>query len=702
MSSQAFAGLIGNASILLMLGLLYDFIYEKTFRWKKAAPFVTGVIIGFIGIIVMTAPWRMSQDVIFDTRSILLSITGLFFGLIPAVIAVVMTSFYRIFLSGAGALPGVLTITSSAIIGLGWRWFSKRRFFEISLKELYLFGIVVHLDMFLCMLALPEKARTDFFSEIAVPVILIYPLASMLMGKMLLNQKERAKDKKAIENEKEKLSVTLNSIDDAVVATDIQGRITIINKVAQKLSGYSESSASGKMLADVINIVDESGSPVLKGRLEKVIKNGMTVNLTDKAVLVSIDGTRCVVETVISPIRNNDETAGAVIVFRDMTERNRISEKLRNTEKLESLGIMAGGIAHDFNNLLSGIYGNIELAMVKNNSPEVRTHLQSAINVFARTKELTRQLITFSKGGSPDLKADDIRPVVKDSALFAMSGSNSKCEVDMPRDLWNARFDRNQVGDVIHNLVLNAVQSMPLGGTVRITGQNTMAEKYPSLKLNPGRYVKISVSDTGTGISKEDMGRIFDPFFTTKKGGSGLGLPTCFSVIKRHDGAIDIESEIGNGSTFSIFIPAAREKEGAAKEKAGNHPFTTGTGRKMLVMDDEHFVRDILGTILEESGFDVEKVKDGTEAVQMIRKVKDKNSRFFACFLDLTVPGGMGGVEAAEIIKDYDPDILLFAISGYSEDEVMTDPLKFGFSGSIRKPFKIAELKNFLSIYIKN
>lgn len=701
MSTQAFAGLIGNASILLMLGLLYDFIYEKTFRWKRIAPFVTGVIIGFIGIILMTAPWRMSQDVIFDTRSILLSTAGLFFGSIATLIAVLMTSLYRLYIGGAGYLAGILTITTSAVIGLVWRWFSKKRFSEISLKELYLFGIVVHIDMFMCMLALPAQARANFFSEIAVPVIIIYPVASMLMGKMLLSQRERARDKKAIESEKEMLFVTLNSIDDAVIAADISGKITVINRIAEKMAGYTEGKAVGRLLTDVINIVDEKENPLLKGCFEKVIKNGRAVNLAGRPFLVSIDGTRYAVECVVSPIKDDALTTGAVLVFRDMTERNILSEKLRNTEKLESLGIMAGGIAHDFNNLLSGIYGNIEIAMIKNDPAEIKTHLQSAVNVFARAKDLTRQLITFSKGGTPDLSADDIRPVIRDSALFAMSGSNSKCEIDLPEDLWNAKFDKNQISDVIHNLVLNAVQAMPAGGTVRITGHNEMAEKYPVLKIAPGRYVKISVTDSGAGILKEDMNRIFDPFFTTKKTGSGLGLPTCFSVMKRHNGAIDIESEHGKGSTFSIFIPAAKEKEKSVKEKVTPSYAVIGAGRKVLIMDDEHFVRDILGTILVESGFSVSLVKEGAEAIQMIRKFK-KGSGYFACFLDLTVPGGMGGLEAAKIIKDYDPGIHLFAFSGYSEDEVMTDPLKFGFSGSIRKPFKISELKDFLSIYIKN
>ncbi|HNW81523.1 MAG TPA: LytS/YhcK type 5TM receptor domain-containing protein [bacterium] len=702
MNYQAFAGLVGNASILLALALIYDFVSEKTFSWKRIAPLIIGILIGIVGIVVMTSPWRMSEDVIFDTRSILLSTTGLFFGFIPTAIAVVMTSVYRVYLGGAGVLSGVLTITTSSFIGLVWRWFSRKRFSDISIQELYLFGITVHLNMFLCMSALPDQARSSFFSEIALPVIIIYPVASMLLGKLLLQQKERAGDKKAIEKEKEILSVTLNSIGDAVIATDIEGRITVINKIAEKISGWPANLATGKFLSEVFYVVDEKNGKRLENPVNAVIKSGRTINLPNHTILISRDDRRYIIEDSASPIKDKDKIIGVVLVFRDVTEKSKLSEKLRNAEKLESLGVMAGGIAHDFNNLLAGIYGNVELALAKSDSKEVNGYLQSALNVFVRAKELTRQLLTFSKGGSPELRAGDLEPVIKDAALFALSGTSSVCDFDLPDDMWNAKFDKNQISDVIHNLVLNAVQAMPMGGAISISGQNIMAEKSPALKLAPGRYVKISVKDSGAGISKEDMSKVFDPFFTTKKGGTGLGLPTCFSILQKHNGTIEVDSDFGNGSIFSIFIPATKGKEIIADEQLSQSHAVFGDGRKILVMDDEYFIREVLGSMLEQLGFSVDKANDGASAIQKIRKIKDKKDQYFACFLDLTVPGGMGGLEASKIIKDYNSEIRLFASSGYSEDAVMVDPQKFGFSGSIRKPFKIMELKEFLSLFIKD
>jgi signal transduction histidine kinase/CheY-like chemotaxis protein len=448
--------------------------------------------------------------------------------------------------------------------------------------------------------------------------------------------------------------------------------------------------------------VDEKSGERLESPLNTVIKNGRTVNLPNHTILISRDGRKYIIEDSAAPIKDKDKIIGLVLVFRDVTEKSKLSDKLRNAEKLESLGIMAGGIAHDFNNLLAGIYGNVELALTKSDSNEVKEYLQSALNVFVRTKELTRQLLTFSKGGSPDLKAGDLEPVIKDAALFALSGTSSVCDFDLPDDLWNARFDKNQISDVIHNLVLNAVQAMPQGGSILISGQNIMAEKSPALKLTPGRYVKISVKDSGEGIPKEDMLKVFDPFFTTKKGGTGLGLPTCFSILQKHNGTIEVESTLRNGSTFSIFIPATKGKETSVDEPQPESGTVFGNGRKVLVMDDEYFIREVLGSMLEQFGFSVNKVKDGTEVILKIRQIKDKKDQYFACFLDLTVPGGMGGKEAAVIIKDFNPSIHLFATSGYSEDEIMLNPQKFGFSGSIRKPFKILELKEFLSLFVKD
>ncbi|HQJ60067.1 MAG TPA: LytS/YhcK type 5TM receptor domain-containing protein [bacterium] len=502
MSYQAFTGLIGNASLLLALGLMYDFVSDNDVFKGKSAPYVTGFLVGLLGIVVMMNPWRMSSDVVFDTRSILLSLTGLFFGFIPSLVAAVMTSIYRIYNSGLGVYAGIATIISSSAIGLLWRYTAKKRLSSVSMSELYFFGIVVHIGMLFCMLLLPVEARSVFYSGISVPVMIIYPIASMLLGKLLSRQLERADQKRMIKKEKELLSVTLRSIGDAVVATDTEGKVIMINKVAEELTGWSYDLAKGKNLCDILNLINETTGEKCECPVEKVLTSGKISELANHTVLISRNGKRYIIEDSAAPI--NDETGntvGVVLVFRDMTEKNRMSEKMRNTEKLESLGILAGGIAHDFNNLLSGIYGNIELAMAKNRSDDVQKYLQNAIDVFQRAKDLTGQLITFAKGGSPELRPYNINNLVKKSASFALSGSKFLLDFEIEENLWNCICDKEQIGNVIHNLILNPSQASSDSKVCRISvcARNLNVTEGSHLKLAKGKYVKVSVKDTGSG-----------------------------------------------------------------------------------------------------------------------------------------------------------------------------------------------------------
>jgi PAS domain S-box-containing protein len=696
MSYQAFTGLIGNASLLLALGLMYDFVSDNDVFKGKSAPYVTGFLVGLLGIVVMMNPWRMSSDVVFDTRSILLSLTGLFFGFIPSLVAAVMTSIYRIYNSGLGVYAGIATIISSSAIGLLWRYTAKKRLSSVSMSELYFFGIVVHIGMLFCMLLLPVEARSVFYSGISVPVMIIYPIASMLLGKLLSRQLERADQKRMIKKEKELLSVTLRSIGDAVVATDTEGKVIMINKVAEELTGWSYDLAKGKNLCDILNLINETTGEKCECPVEKVLTSGKISELANHTVLISRNGKRYIIEDSAAPI--NDETGntvGVVLVFRDMTEKNRMSEKMRNTEKLESLGILAGGIAHDFNNLLSGIYGNIELAMAKNSSDDVEKYLTKATGVFERAKELTKQLLTFSKGGTPNLKPGDLLPVIKKSTVFALSGSKSSCEFDLPDDLWKGCFDSSQISDVLHNLVLNASQAMPEGGKIAVSAKNIYIDNVSAHKIKQGRYVKISVKDKGTGINRDDMSKIFDPFFTTKERGTGLGLPTAFSILQKHNGTIDVESVPGSGSVFSIFIPSADSTEKEPCLSVSDSSFN-GIGKKVLVMDDEIYVRDVLGSMLEQLGFNIDKACDGSEAVMKIATSNEKNEKYFAVFFDLTVQGGMGGEKAVNKIREFDKETPVFAASGYSDGEIIVSPEKFGFNGSIRKPFNLTDLVKVL------
>ncbi|HSW60076.1 MAG TPA: ATP-binding protein, partial [bacterium] len=590
---------------------------------------------------------------------------------------------------------GLATIFTSSAIGLLWRYAAKNRLSSISMSELYFFGIVVHIDMLFCMLLLPSEARSTFYSEISIPVMIIYPAASMLLGTLLSRQLERAYQKRIIKEEKEFLTVTLKSIGDAVIATDIKGKITLMNGVSEQLTEWKNDSAKGKHLDEVFNIINENSCEKCESPVDRVLKSGKIVELANHTVLISRNGKRYIIEDSAAPIKNEaEETVGVVLVFRDMTEKNRMTEKIRNTEKLESLGILAGGIAHDFNNLLSGIYGNIELAMAKNSSDDVQKYLQNAIDVFQRAKDLTGQLITFAKGGSPELRPYNIKNLAKKSASFALSGSKCLLDFEIEENLWNCICDKEQIGNVIHNLILNASQSSSDSKVCRISifARNLNATEGSHLKLAKGKYVKVSVKDTGSGISKENVPKIFDPFFTTKENGSGLGLPTCFSIMQKHNGAIEVENTSEKGTLFSIYIPASADSTEKEKGLSGSDSSFNGIGKKVLVMDDEIYVRDVLGSMLEQLGFNVDKACDGAEAILKIASVNEKKEKYFAVFFDLTVQGGMGGETAVAKLREFDKETPVIAASGYSDGEIIVSPEKFGFNGSIRKPFNLTDL----------
>jgi PAS domain S-box-containing protein len=387
----------------------------------------------------------------------------------------------------------------------------------------------------------------------------------------------------------------------------------------------------------------------------------------------------------------------------DITDRKRQEEERRNLEqqltqsqKIESLGVLAGGIAHDFNNLLGGIFGYIDLANEETTDKSVQSHLSKALSTIDRARGLTQQLLTFAKGGAPVKKTGPLFPFVHDTVQFALSGSAISCSFTVPHDLWPCNFDANQLGQVIDNMVINALQAMPMGGRLHLSAANITIDKNEPVSLPEGSYVKISLRDTGVGIPGEIMSRIFDPFFTTKQKGSGLGLSTCFSIISRHGGRITVESEPGKGTTFHIYLPASPGAIADVPQEPAAIVKGTGT---ILVMDDEEVIRDTTIDVLDLLGYAVVTAKNGQEACDIFSK--EPKSFFRAVILDLTVPGGMGGKETAGAIRKMDPSVPIFVSSGYADDPVMSNPGDFGFTGSISKPFRIADLSKMLAAHAR-
>jgi nitrogen-specific signal transduction histidine kinase/CheY-like chemotaxis protein len=380
---------------------------------------------------------------------------------------------------------------------------------------------------------------------------------------------------------------------------------------------------------------------------------------------------------------------------RQLEEKILEKEKIFKAEKLDSLGVLAGGIAHDFNNLLSVIFGYVDLARRRiTDDPKTTEYLLQALSVSKRAQALTQQLLTFAKGGVPIKKSVDMARVLKETARNTLSASNVTAVFDLPNNLWPCDADENQMGQVINNLLVNARQAMPKGGTVNISAAN-IAETGPSLAPEPPRLnVKISIRDHGPGIPKEILPRVFDPFFSEKQKGSGLGLATVFSIVKKHDGRIEVESEPGKGTSFIIFLPAAQTRTGFEARKA-EHRVHKGHG-SILFMDDEEILRKVAREMFYGMGFSVTFAVDGTQAVDLYRESIAGKRPFDAVILDLTIPGGIGGREAIEDILKVNAQVKAIASSGYSDDPVMAEPRAFGFSDTLPKPYTQTDLEAVL------
>ncbi len=510
---------------------------------------------------------------------------------------------------------------------------------------------------------------------------------------------ERKQKERALAIEKEKLQVTLNSIGDGVIATDIEGKITLINRVAESLTGWSNGEALDKFLPDVFYIKNFNDQTQNRNLIESIFWNNEIFDIVDKAILVCKDGSTKVINGSIAPIYDSEsKVIGFVLVFRDITEKLKIENELTKAQRIESIAVLAGGIAHDFNNILTAIVGNISLAkMFTNPNDKIYERLTEAENAAERAKRLAQRLLTFSSGGAPIMKTTAMEQVLKDSVDFALSGSNVKCEYYITEDLWLVDIDEGQISLAINNIVVNSCQAMPNGGNIKLSAENvTVGSKDYSL-LRAGKYIKISIEDFGCGIPEDILPKIFDPYFTTKKGCSGLGLAITYSIIRRHGGNIEVSSSSGKGTVINIYLPASPAQ--SAKEKH-SVLYNAGKKGKVLIMDDEKMIRDITSRILEINGYEVATANDGLQAIDLYKKAMESGNPFGVVILDLTVPGGMGGKEAIERLINIDPKIKAVVSSGYSNDPAIENFRQLGFKDFIYKPYSSKELVNVIDYLI--
>jgi PAS domain S-box-containing protein len=477
------------------------------------------------------------------------------------------------------------------------------------------------------------------------------------------------------------------------MAYDLQTlRFVAVNEAAVAHYGYTHEEFLSLGISDIYTPEEMPALLNILSKLDRGIKqSGVWTHRLKDGSLIEVEITSH--SLMLSDIRAH------LILANDITEQKRQEESMVRSQKLESLGVLAGGLAHDFNNLLTAIIGNIALAKLDAPPGEsVSRYLEFAEAATSRAQSLTQQLLTFARGGSPFKKVLSAKNLIVDSAGFATRGSKSRCEFKIAPDLRAIEADEGQLGQVINNLVMNAEQAMPEGGTVTVSAENVTLAKDNPLLIKPGDYVKISVADQGIGIPEDNIKKIFEPYFTTKDNGIGLGLATCYSIINNHNGHITVESTPGAGTTFSIYLPASPVQDVPPAPDTGHAPLR-GTG-KILVMDDEDIVRDVLHRSLTHLGYTVVSARDGNETIALYEQALKSSKSFDAVIMDLTIPGGMGGKETLTKLRQIDPQVKAIVSSGYSDDPIMASFKDYGFCGVVSKPYTLKALSEIVHTVI--
>ncbi|SHO53653.1 hybrid sensor histidine kinase/response regulator [Desulfopila aestuarii] len=474
----------------------------------------------------------------------------------------------------------------------------------------------------------------------------------------------------------------------ALVRFDSEGTVVDFNDRFIDLMGSTREKLMG------CNITKQS-NPKMHATIKKALA-GEVASYED--VYTSITGGKATfLRGLFNPVTPGHSPTDVIAALEDITELKKHEKEQQKIAKLESLGVLAGGIAHDFNNILTGIMGNLSFSQAFIDSDH-RAHkpVAEAVNATRRAAELAQQLLTFAKGGEPNKKIVSLQKLAHDAVSFMLLGSNVRAVVNIPPSLHSIQADEGQIYQVLNNLIINADQAMPGGGTLTITGSNEILSTKNPFNLVAGPYIRLEIHDTGCGISSDSLAKIFDPYFSTKISGTGLGLATAYSIIQRHKGHISVSSTIGAGTTFTIILPStgtSSVESPLATEKSTQF----AKGGAILIMDDEKMIRDTAEQMLNFLGYEVTTCTDGKEAIELYRESVQSKMPYTAVIMDLTIPGGLGGKEAARQILDFDPTAHLIVSSGYSSDPVVANFKQYGFSGAIAKPYSLDDFQKALS-----
>ncbi|MHA1776765.1 MAG: PAS domain S-box protein [Promethearchaeota archaeon] len=507
----------------------------------------------------------------------------------------------------------------------------------------------------------------------------------------------------ALTRERNLLNTTLNHIQDAVFSLNSEGEILLFNPMAENITGFSRNEVIGKKLSEVLTFYFFDRNSISFSLFDEIKEKYLQTQskfFEDRVIMQTKSNLKRKLSYHCSVmIQIPNQIQGYVFVFRDITVQEKIREERLKAQKMESIGLLAGGIAHDFNNILASILGNVSIAKLEleSENSEVCQLLNETEHAINRAKNLTKQLLTFSKGGAPIKKVISLKNLIEESTKFALRGTNIRYFYHCSPNLWNVEVDEGQIGQCLHNLIINAKQAMPEGGNIIIEASNVEnPEKIPVLRSDK-KYIMISILDQGQGIPLKIQSKIFDPYFTTKEHGSGLGLAIVYSIITNHGGNIDFDSKPGEGTIFYIYLPVAEEKS-INQKKETQQNISQKTGR-ILIMDDERPIRMIFDKMLSRIGFKVDLTKEGHELLALYKNNYEKGIFYDYLILDLTIPGGIGGKEVAKKIKDIDKNQKIIVTSGYSNDPIMSNYQDYGFIARLEKPFTIYELNKIFENY---
>ena len=504
---------------------------------------------------------------------------------------------------------------------------------------------------------------------------------------LMLEIKDRERTEERLQQANTNLDATLRAIPDLLFELDEEGTYLDLWAQNEELLIAQKSALIGQTVTEML---PADTAWVVMAAIREAAKNGASHG---QAISLPLQQGVHWFELSTSRKLLTSGSSNFLMLARDITDKHQMEAELLQVRKLEAIGVLAGGIAHDFNNILSAILGNVELATYRVNKDEkVVSLLSDAQKATKRAAKLTQQLLTFSRGGHPVKEATSLIGLISETADFVLHGSQVSCDYTFQDDLWMVDVDSGQISQVIQNIILNATHAMPEGGRINICCDNVKDNASESFLItHDGNFVRITIRDTGVGIPLEVIDKIFDPYFTTKQEGNGLGLAICYSIIKKHDGHITVQSNPSKGTLFTLYLPANHSSNFTVAEQQKLRPAVKAA--TVMVMDDEEMIREIAQKQLAVLGHDAVLVADGEEAINTYQELQANGTPVDLVIMDLTIPGGMGGREASQKLLQVDPETKIIVASGYSNDPLLANFREYGLSAAIAKPFDLGRLK---------